>query len=421
LILGTGRALLVFALLPVVTLVFKVSGLYDGDHMRLAHSTLDELPGLLQITGLFALAVTMLEPLAGARLEAPEIAALWLVCFSASATGRIAARRLAGQIAGAERCLVIGDTTLAERVRDKLATSHAHATVVATMPMLHSDGTTLGDPEDIRWIAERLRLDRVIIAPSAADDRSVAELIRVAKAAGVRVSLLPRMLETVGSSAAFDAIDGLTMLAMRPFGLPRSSRLLKRAFDLVFTSLGLIALSPIVAAIAVAIRLESRGPIFFRQVRVGRDDQPFSIYKFRSMVVDAEARKDELLALNEVGDGATGMFKLANDPRVTRVGSILRKTSLDEIPQLLNVLRGEMSLVGPRPLVTEEDEQVLGLDRSRLYLTPGMTGPWQVLGARVPIHEMVGIDYLYVANWSLWQDVKILIHTVRHVARRGNV
>ena len=115
------------------------------------------------------------------------------------------------------------------------------------------------------------------------------------------------------------------------------------------------------------------------------------------------------------------MFKLANDPRVTRVGAILRKTSLDEMPQLFNVLRGEMSLVGPRPLVTEEDEQVLGLDRSRLHLTPGMTGPWQILGSRVPMREMVGIDYLYVANWSLWKDVKLLLHTVRHVARRGNV
>jgi lipopolysaccharide/colanic/teichoic acid biosynthesis glycosyltransferase len=103
------------------------------------------------------------------------------------------------------------------------------------------------------------------------------------------------------------------------------------------------------------------------------------------------------------------------------MGSILRRTSLDEMPQLLNVLRGEMSLVGPRPLVTDEDAQVHGLDRSRLHLTPGMTGPWQVLGSRVPMQEMVGIDYLYVASWSLWTDLKLLLRTVRHVTRRGNV
>ena len=115
------------------------------------------------------------------------------------------------------------------------------------------------------------------------------------------------------------------------------------------------------------------------------------------------------------------MFKITDDPRVTRIGGLLRRTSLDELPQLINVMRGEMSLVGPRPLVTDEDMQVLGLDRSRLHLTPGMTGPWQILGSRVPMREMVGIDYLYVATWSLWQDIKLLLRTVSHVARSGNV
>jgi lipopolysaccharide/colanic/teichoic acid biosynthesis glycosyltransferase len=158
--------------------------------------------------------------------------------------------------------------------------------------------------------------------------------------------------------------------------------------------------------------------MFFRQVRVGRDGRHFSILKFRSMVADADARKPELWALNEAG---AGLFKIAQDPRVTRVGRFLRRTSLDELPQLVNVLRGEMSLVGPRPLVLDEDALVLGLDRSRLHLTPGMTGPWQVLGTRVPMPEMVGIDYLYVANWSLWLDCKILLRTVAHVVRRGNL
>jgi lipopolysaccharide/colanic/teichoic acid biosynthesis glycosyltransferase len=140
--------------------------------------------------------------------------------------------------------------------------------------------------------------------------------------------------------------------------------------------------------------------------------------KFRSMVVGADEQKESLRHLSEVGDG---MFKIAEDPRATRIGGLLRRTSLDELPQLVNVLRGEMSLVGPRPLVTDEDAQVLGLDRSRLHLTPGMTGPWQVLGSRVPIEEMVGIDYHYVASWSLWLDLQLLLHTARHVLHRGNV
>ena len=246
----------------------------------------------------------------------------------------------------------------------------------------------------------------------------MTELIRLAKSAGVQVSLLPRMLEVVGSAVEFEDIDGMMLLGVRPFGLSRSSRLLKRAFDLVATSIGLLIAGPVLAIVAVAVRLDSKGPIFFRQVRVGRDGQPFRIFKFRSMVVNAEEQKEQLRALSEVGEG---MFKISRDPRVTRVGAFLRRTSLDELPQLFNVLKGEMSLVGPRPLVTDEDVLVLGLDRSRLHLTPGMTGPWQVLGSRVPMQEMVGLDYIYVANWSLWLDLKLLIQTARHVLRRGNV
>jgi lipopolysaccharide/colanic/teichoic acid biosynthesis glycosyltransferase len=208
------------------------------------------------------------------------------------------------------------------------------------------------------------------------------------------------------------------MLGVRRFGLTRSSRAIKRGFDLAAAALGVIATSPILLTAALAIRVESRGPVFFRQTRIGKDGRPFKIWKFRSMVVDAEEAKADIHHLNEAGHG---LFKVPEDPRVTRVGRVLRKTSLDELPQLFNVLSGEMSLVGPRPLITEEDAQVVGHHRTRLHLTPGMTGPWQVLGpTRVPLDEMVGIDYLYIANWSLWLDVKILLRTVPHVlASRG--
>jgi exopolysaccharide biosynthesis polyprenyl glycosylphosphotransferase len=229
--------------------------------------------------------------------------------------------------------------------------------------------------------------------------------------------VLPRMLEVVGSSVEFDHLDGLTMLGVRRFGLSRSSHVLKRGFDLIGASLILAAGAPVMLAIAAAIRLDSRGPVFFRQTRVGKDGKRFEMLKFRSMVVDADARKESLRHLNET----VGLFKIENDPRITRVGRFLRRTSLDELPQLFNVWRGEMSLVGPRPLVVDEDAQVHGFDRSRLHLTPGMTGHWQILGsARIPMDEMVGIDYLYVANWSLWTDVKILIRTIPYVfASRG--
>jgi exopolysaccharide biosynthesis polyprenyl glycosylphosphotransferase len=417
---GSGNpGLAALAGTPLVVLLFKVAGLYDRDQLRLVHSTLDEAPALLQLTGLFTLAVTIVAPsLVAGSLASSQIAALWLVSFLFIMGGRTLARWLSGKASPAERCLVVGEPELADRFRDKLASSSSRAAVIATLPLQNDEFDDWNTSENLHLMVRDLRVDRIIIAPTTTDSHGVAELIRIAKAAGVRVSVLPRMFEVVGSAVEFDDVDGLTMLGVRSFGLSRSSQALKRTFDLVATALGLLAVAPILAVVAVAIRLDSKGPILFRQVRVGRDGRPFHIFKFRSMVVDAEEQKDRLREFNEVGEG---MFKLASDPRVTRVGNLLRRTSLDEMPQLFNVLRGEMSLVGPRPLVTDEDAQVIGLDRSRLHLTPGMTGPWQVLGSRVPMREMVAIDYLYVANWSLWADLKLLLRTVRHVLRRGNV
>jgi exopolysaccharide biosynthesis polyprenyl glycosylphosphotransferase len=241
-------------------------------------------------------------------------------------------------------------------------------------------------------------------------------LVRTLKAVGVRVSVLPRLLEVVGSSVEFDDLHGMTVMGVRRFDLTRSSRLVKRIFDLMGAGLGLLAVSPLLIAFAVAIKLDSRGPVFFRQLRVGRNGERFQMLKFRTMVENADAMKDSLRDQNEAQEG---LFKILNDPRVTRVGRLLRKSSLDELPQLLNVVMGEMSLVGPRPLVVEEDDRVEGWHRRRLELMPGMTGHWQILGpARVPLREMVAIDYLYVANWSLWTDIKIMLRTVPHVLGR---
>jgi lipopolysaccharide/colanic/teichoic acid biosynthesis glycosyltransferase len=218
----------------------------------------------------------------------------------------------------------------------------------------------------------------------------------------------------VGSADRAGSVD----LMRSSTDLMRSSMTLKRALDLAAASVGLLAVLPLMVAIAVAIKLDGRGPVFFRQVRVGRRGGRFQMLKFRTMIPEADALKESLRHRNEVQGG---LFKIAQDPRVTRVGRFLRRSALDELPQLLNVLRGEMSLVGPRPLVVEEDERIEGWHRQRLELTPGMTGPWQILGpARASLSEMVAIDYLYVANWSMWTDVKILLRTVLHVVgRRG--
>ena len=242
------------------------------------------------------------------------------------------------------------------------------------------------------------------------------DTIRIFKSRGIKVSVLPSLFDVLGSAVEFDDLGGATLLGVRRYGLTRSSQLMKRGLDIVVASVALIALAPLFAVIAVLIKRSSPGPVFFRQTRVGRGDTRFQIVKFRTMRSDAEERKIELLDRNET----RGLFKIADDPRVTGIGRFLRRSSLDELPQLWNVLRGEMSLVGPRPLVVDEDEQVVGWHRRRLDLTPGMTGAWQILGNRVPLEDMVSLDYLYIVNWSLWSDVEILLRTVPHVLARRN-
>jgi exopolysaccharide biosynthesis polyprenyl glycosylphosphotransferase len=411
-----------FAGALLLLLLFKASGLYDRDDLRLVHSTLDEVPLLAQLSGVFALGISIMQTVGlGSAPSAVQTAVLWIAAFGAILVGRTLARAVAGRTAQLERCLVLGDAERVHRIRQKLAASRARALVIASLPLAGDDVEDhdwVAVPEIIRRVVSELNVHRIIIAPSTTDSHGVVNLIRAAKAVGVRVSVLPRMFEVVGSAVEFDDVDGMTMLGVRRFGLSRSSLMLKRALDLALVSIGMVLISPLLIAIAVAIRLDSRGPVFFRQIRVGRDGSHFRMFKFRSMAVGAEILKDELRSMNEAGEG---LFKIADDPRVTRVGRVLRRTSLDELPQIFNVLRGQMSLVGPRPLVVDEDAQVHGLDRSRLHLTPGMTGPWQILGHRVPMQEMVGLDYLYVANWSLWLDLKLLLRTARHVACRGNL
>jgi lipopolysaccharide/colanic/teichoic acid biosynthesis glycosyltransferase len=185
--------------------------------------------------------------------------------------------------------------------------------------------------------------------------------------------------------------------------------------DLAGAGFGLVLLAPLLAGISLAVKLASPGPVVFRQKRTGRDGQEFQMLKFRTMFEGADERKAELLMLNE----ADGLFKIAADPRLTRVGRFLRRSSLDELPQLVNVLRGEMSLVGPRPLVPDEHHRIHESHQRWLHVRPGMTGLWQIFGSwRIPPHEMVKIDYLYGANWSLWLDVKILLRTIPYALRQ---
>jgi exopolysaccharide biosynthesis polyprenyl glycosylphosphotransferase len=399
-------------IVPLIVALNKASGLYDRDELVLTKTTLDELPGLVKNAGVFTLLAWLFyQWLHPVPLTAYQIMLVWGLTSGLLLLTRAAARNVAARVSQPERCLIAGDPASLETLAAKVNRAGLRVDVVGQLP-LHPHASEAESP-DQRKLLRQYRVQRLLMAPVTPDASDSLDLIRTAKALGVRVSVIPRLFEVVGSSVEFDQIDGLTVLGIRRFGLTRSSRLVKRTFDLAVASVALVAMAPIMAVIAIAIRLDSKGPILFRQVRAGREGVPFEMLKFRSMVPDAEQLKGQLSHLNEARNG---MFKIAADPRVTRVGRFCRRTSLDELPQLFNVLRGEMSLVGPRPLVLDEDARVTGYARARLQLTPGMTGHWQILGsARIPMDEMLGIDYLYVANWSLWSDVKILLRTVPYV------
>lgn len=413
------------AAVPILVICAKLTGLYDRDETLLRKTTLDEAPRLLQL----ATACALVAWLAGGllvegQLDRHEALFLWLALAALLILARAASRAVALRVAPTERCLFIGDELSAKTIRAKLACRGGiRAEVVAHLDLAKAASWSTNSFAEarlgeIRDLAHTLDVHRAIVAPHSVDAGEMLNLVRTLKAVGVRVSVLPRLLEVVGSSVEFDDLHGITVMGVRRFELTRSSAAVKRAFDVVWASAGLVAVSPAILLAAIAIKLDSRGPVFFRQLRVGRHGRHFQIFKFRTMVADAEAQKDSLRDRNEAQEG---MFKIFDDPRVTRVGRFLRKTALDEVPQLLNILKGEMSLVGPRPLIVEEDTRIQGWHRRRLELTPGMTGPWQILGpARVPLREMVAIDYLYVANWSLWNDMKILLRTVAYViACRG--
>jgi exopolysaccharide biosynthesis polyprenyl glycosylphosphotransferase len=333
---------------------------------------------------------------------------------------------IAGWLAPSERCLLVGDRAAGAFVREKLALGPSvKAELVGIVP----PASVRDDPDrpahaelppDLAAILDVHRIDRVILATAGGGRDDLMFVIRELKALKVKVSVFPEASQVAGSSVELDHLHGMTLMGMRGFEITRSSRIVKRAFDVTGAGIALILLMPLFVAVSVAIKVGSRGPVMFRQRRIGRHGREFEMLKFRSMVEGADERKVELEHLNE---GMPGLFKIADDPRVTRVGRFIRVWQIDELPQLVNVLRGDMSLVGPRPLIPDEDRRIEGWYRRRLDVPPGITGHWQVLGSsrRVPLAEMVKLDYLYVANWSLWGDVQLLLRTFGFLARQRGV
>ena len=420
---GGFQLLLGLASLPGWILLFKLYGLYDRDAKRVSHSTIDDLPWLFHALVIGSLGVWLLY-----RYGPVEQLTFMegLVFFSAALLAVLVARGCARAVSRffvqPERVLFVGGGPMARLLAGKLRQHPEYELEpigYLDVNETSKDGTLpyLGRPAEIDSVCIAKAVERVFILSPQVSPDEVADLIRALRGIDVHIGILPHVIDVLGPSVEIDDVEGITVLGVNTPVLTPSSRFVKRAMDFAIIVPLILLFAPVMLAIALAIRLTSLGPVFYTQTRVGRNGRPFRIYKFRTMVQDAEQRGDEL---KEYSAHPVWLL-LEHDPRVTRIGRILRQLSLDELPQLYNILKGDMSLVGPRPMPPDVDEQILGWGRRRLDLTPGVTGLWQVLGrTNIPFEEMVKLDYLYVTNWSLWQDVRLLIHTLPAVlGRRG--
>jgi exopolysaccharide biosynthesis polyprenyl glycosylphosphotransferase len=351
------------------------------------------------------------------RLDFAEVLLFGFDVIGLVTAVRFGLRSLAGRMIGRERALLVGSGEPARALVGKLAAHPEYridvigslAPARAWRTIANGQLEVLGGVDELAEVTARHGVTRVVFSSRDVDDAELENLLRHCRALSLKVSVLPRLSDVLGAGVEIDDVEGVTVLGVNPPWLPRSSRAIKRGMDLVVSAALLVLASPLLLLVAIAIKLDSRGPVFFVQERVGRSGRHFRLFKFRTMVADAEQRRAELLEHSTDPD----WLKLDHDPRITRLGRALRRLSLDEVPQLWNVLRGEMSMVGPRPLIPAEDERVHEWARHRLDLTPGITGYWQVLGrTRIPFEEMVKLDYLYVMNWSLWEDVRLVVKTL---------
>jgi len=331
---------------------------------------------------------------------------------------RLAQRTLRKRGLGLDRLLIVGAGEVGRTVmRNVVAQPTLGYHVAGFVDDDPEKGSTdigrfpaLGETANIPRLMKELAIDEVIITLPWMYHRKIVSIISQCERERVRVRIVPDLFQMRLSHLDTEDFGGVPMIGMREISISRGRLLFKRVMDILISSLGLILLSPLFAVIALAIRIDSQGPAIFRQIRVGRSEHPFSVYKFRSMRPDAEQEKEQLLDQNQ----AKGpLFKMRNDPRITTVGRILRRTSLDELPQLLNVLMGQMSLVGPRPGLPEEVQRYQPWHKRRLEVAPGITGLWQVSGrSELSFDEMVLLDLYYIEHWSPFLDLYILLRTV---------
>jgi exopolysaccharide biosynthesis polyprenyl glycosylphosphotransferase len=429
-----GELLIFFAMLPCWVGFAKLYGLYEYDSRRADHSTVDELIGVFTVVTVgvwfFALAARVSGLLVP---DLAKVAAFWGATLVLIVLARVSVRALyRRQHPYRQNALIVGAGTIGQLVARKCNQHPEYGINVvgfldAEPREQRSDldqMSVLGSMEELLEVVDRLHVDRVVFAFSRDPHEETIAAIRALKRFRVQVDIVPRLFEVVGPNADLHTIEGIPLVGIPPVVISRSQLAVKRVIDIAGASAALLLTAPLLLALALWIRLDSPGGAFFRQERLGRNMEPFTLLKFRTMTVgtsDAEHR-DYIRALMSNGSvpQATGLFKLERVDSVTRAGAFLRRVSLDELPQLINVLKGDMSLVGPRPCLAYEVEHFSPHHFERFLVPAGITGLWQVSArAHSTFREALDMDVSYVRSFSIGLDLKLLLKTPARLIRRG--
>jgi exopolysaccharide biosynthesis polyprenyl glycosylphosphotransferase len=316
---------------------------------------------------------------------------------------------------GAKRLLIVGAGEAGLGLAEHLARWQEYQVVgflddASRLKSTHLPAPVLGGLADAGQVIHQYRIDEVIVSPARRNREELADLILALRDQAVKIRMVPDLLEMITVRTGIENLRGIPLISLREPAITGLNRVMKRGLDLVSSLVGSVVLAPFMALIALLIKLDSPGHIFFVQERAGQYGKPFRMYKFRTMVQNAEELLEQLIDLEKLEQPA---FKLKDDPRVTRVGLWLRRASLDELPQLFNVLKGEMSLVGPRPEEVRMVQQYNSWQSQRLLVRPGMTGSMQVSGrADLSLEERVKLELTYIENYSILEDIKILVKTL---------
>jgi exopolysaccharide biosynthesis polyprenyl glycosylphosphotransferase len=415
-----------YILFPVVwVVIFASLSIYDGRRFLRAA---DELAALFLSTFIASISTAGILYFSyrdvSRALFLLFITTTFLFCFSWRVLARLYFRSRRESPTVKRRLLVVGSGPLGQNVgkqiQGSLSDNLALVGYVDDENSLRNQARALGKLAELKTVLGKYDVTDVVIALPYSAYHQMTEIVACLDDQPVGVWIALGFFDLALYRTDIEDFAGIPMLDLRASAIDDYQRLMKRAFDLGFALLALIPALPVMGLLALMIILEDGAPVLFRQKRVGENGRLFEMLKFRTMVSDAEADKHELVGSTlQRSSEAPGLFKIPGDPRTTAIGETLRRWSIDELPQLWNVLRGDMSLVGPRPLIPEEAELVGGHYRARLNARPGITGPWQTLGrSDIGFEDMVKLDYTYVMNWSFPDDLKLLIRTVGAVLRR---